>query len=217
MIIVWFCLNGPVLADPNAAQFAADRARLERIVATENLDTSVPRPSWAQWIVDVGNEVARAFATLIGDNISLAGSVVEFLGALLFLIVAVVLGALIWSFWRRRRKPPSSAEKVATLAGQVQVSSSVDWEVELEKCLARHDIRGALEALWFFLAVGLGQTTVDPSATTRELVLRAEARPERRRDLLREIRPLDRMIYGGTKPAADDVRALHQRLREVMA
>ena len=58
---------------------------------------------------------------------------------------------------------------------------------------------------------------VDPAATTRELVRGAPIPAAGRVQLLREIRPLDHMLYSGRATEAEAVRALGGRLREVLS
>jgi hypothetical protein len=81
-----------------------------------------------------------------------------------------------------------------------------DWAAEAQARLARGDVRGALEAAWWWLATALS-ATVDPTATTRELVTGAG-----RSDLVPLARRMDALTYGAAPPTVADVRDLLKRV-----
>ena len=95
-----------------------------------------------------------------------------------------------------------------TDAAAPSLPPGADWEGELERRLARGDVPAALEALWWWLAGRLEAPAAEASWTTRELVVRAG-----RRDLLRLVMPLDRLLYGAGQPSEGEVRGLFASLR----
>ena len=64
------------------------------------------------------------------------------------------------------------------------------------------------EALWWWLAGVLVGDRAEASWTSRELVARAG-----RRDLLADVRRLDRLMYGAGRRRIEDVRDLWRALR----
>ncbi len=91
-------------------------------------------------------------------------------------------------------------------------AGALDWESLLEENLATGRVSAALEALWWWLAERLIPRGAEPSWTSRELVLVAG-----RRDLLAQVRSLDRMLYGAAPPEVGEVRQLWGQLREAVS
>lgn len=191
---------------------AADPVLVERALREGAVATERPGSSLAEYAGDVGGAVARFVMELLGTILNAVGGAVSasFLTGVLFLVVALALGALVFLvlrwFWQRPAARP--AVELVPAGGSPELPPGADWEAEVERRLARGEIRPALEALWWWLAGRLAALQAERSWTTRELVQRAG-----RQDLLRAVVPLDRFLYAAGEPGAGEVRGLFESLR----
>jgi len=87
-----------------------------------------------------------------------------------------------------------------------------DWLAALETRVRSGDARGALEALWWWLAGAVGFAQADPSWTLRDLLRRSG-----RSDLFPFASELERLSYGPIAPRPAEVRELLRRLRARLA
>lgn len=99
----------------------------------------------------------------------------------------------------------------------------VDWLARAHELLRHGNTRDALGALWRFLVNGLhqrGLAVYEPELTNHEFVGRvARSSPQwPNNDRLRRLgQQLDRGIYGGADPTADEVDQLIATARELLA
>lgn len=130
----------------------------------------------------------------------LVGVLLALLAVLVFLLVRRLLA--------NRRQRSDGDGRVRAEAPRRPVHASRDWAEELRLRLEEGDVAGALEALWWWLATGVGVPDADPAWTSRELLAAAG-----RLDLRRPVRRLDHMIYGPEPPRIDQVREFWHSLR----
>ncbi len=197
---------------PAARSLEADRQQLRQVMIETGIVTDPPRPGLTLWLRDI----TAAFSRWLADRMAsvlprLAQRVVPFFEPILILLLGfltVVLFAFLvrFAFDRRQRRAPSP-DPTAILPA-AEATPARDWEAELRRRLAGGDVVAAIEALWWWLASGLVGEQAEPSWTSRELVVKAG-----RRDLLADVRRLDRMMYGTARPSADDVDRLWSDLR----
>ncbi len=140
------------------------------------------------------------------------------LGAAEVVALAVVLIAaalIVLSIARRMRAMRSRDPSVPDLgwADAPDAAPSLDrsaWRRRLEERLSSGDVAGALEALWWWLAVSLSpDSRIDASKTTRELLETAH-----RLELARLGSSLDVLMYGRRIPSPGDVTACLARFEE---
>ncbi len=206
------CLEQPWQSLP------ADVELLRQVAADGELRGGSPRPSLTHYLLDLAT---AAFAPLAGWMGSVGGplaALFAWFGAagsqlLLWLILAALLLTLFIRlrsrFSRRGHESPSGVPGVPAL--QPLSAAVAEWELRLQQRLDGGDARGALEALWWSLAIRLVGSNADPAWTSRELVEKAG-----RRDLLPGVRRLDRLVWGSEQPLVEDVRQLWGRLRKVV-
>jgi hypothetical protein len=198
-----------------------DRLLLERVLRDTGVERVPGRPGIADYmlvltraIVERLHRATEPLAGLLGPHASsflLATKV--FLLAVLGLLLFVVIRWILSRGVIRRRKP--RAATAPALAGSDRedlVRGLEAWASELESHLQAGDVRGALKALWWWLARSLCGPDADPSWTSRELLDRA-----RRPDLRSFAAAFDRLAYGRDAPRVPDVRDLVGRLRRALA
>jgi hypothetical protein len=208
--------DGP--RQPRAA--AADHELLESIVREDGIESVRPRPRLGHYLADLASAFFRWLRGLLEFLAPGVGSLAAWVVRLGWLIVVIVLGVILLisalmalqrALQRRRRAAPEARAGLPTEDIRPDVGTRPDWEARLAGHLRRGDVSAALEALWWWLACRLIATEVDPTWTSRELMLEAE-----RPDLLPRVRVLDRMMYGAEPPAAEDVNRFWGELREAV-
>lgn len=195
-----------------APAIEADRALVEEAVRQGGVATERLSPR----VADYAYELTAYLGGLLERLIKAAGGAVPEsfgVGCLGFIVVLALLLAcwLALRMWLRRSKKEPAAVELAPASSAPALPPGADWEGELEGRLVRGEVHAALEALWWWLAGRLGAPAAESSWTTRELVARAG-----RRDLLRLVTPLDRLIYGAGQPTAGEVRGLFDTLRAAL-
>ena len=192
---------------------AADPALVEQALRQGQVAQERQGVGFTDYFFDFGKRVAQWLLELVGQLSAAVGGMVSadfLIGALgvLFLLAFLALVFLLLRAAFRRRKAPEKPVELVPASHAPELPPDADWEAEVERRLSRGEVRHALEALWWWLAKQLGAGGAERSWTTRELVLRSG-----RRDLLRQVMPLDRLLYAGLEPTADEVRGLARRLR----
>jgi hypothetical protein len=201
---------------------AGDRLLLERVLRETGVERVPSRPGVADYML----VVARALVERLGRVLEPLGDLLRPHSSTLVLatkvFVLVVLGMLLFVLIRwilRRRALPRQAPKSAADASAIAPSGREDlalefemWASEMDLHLEAGDVRGALNALWWWLARSLCGSDADPSWTSRELLDRA-----RRPDLRPFAAVFDRLAYGPEAPRVPEVRELVSRLRIVLA
>jgi hypothetical protein len=194
----------------------ADPAIVRRVLEETGVDQTVPSPGWSgyaeavaealfEWLRDrvPGVDAFAAFFKGLGPTVA----VVAAAGVLLLLL------ALARATLRRRRRAvpthPPAARPAPLTPGEPPDRTA--WRAEMESRLARGDVAGALEALWWWFARSLSTGHVDPSWTSHELLARSG-----RRDLAPLTRALDRLLYASERPNVDDVRRFLGRLEPLL-
>ncbi|MEL7058925.1 MAG: hypothetical protein AAGN46_02745 [Acidobacteriota bacterium] len=200
---------------PVPAAATGDAELIREIVQREAVVTEPPGPSLLErlWAL-VEGKIGWSFPSV--DLPTLPVWLAQWLPIAL-LGIALAWIAWIWLSRLRPRGAPMMDDLEIISGVPVAASGSEaparDWEREAHERLAAGRAAAALEAIWWWLACRLlPQRTVDPSWTSRELLVRAE-----RLDLAAAVRRLDRQIYGEGEPAVDDVRAMWRSLREAGA
>jgi hypothetical protein len=208
-------MTGPALAP-------GDRLLLQQILRDTGVESVPGRPGTADYMLVLARALAERLqramepvAGLFGTHAStllLAAEV--FLIGVLALLVFVVIRWIVSRRSVRRRRSAEDAASVPPLAGEEgELARGLEaWASELERHLQAGDARGALKALWWWLARALCGPDADPSWTSRELLDRA-----RRPDLRTFAAAFDRLAYGREAPRVPDVRDLVGRLRSVLA
>jgi hypothetical protein len=190
---------------------SAPRADPEALAqALSGVDQRVEPTSWGEYVAALSEALrdwlqARVEALELpfppGTGTAIAWTIVALLAVSLALLIARGVAG-----WRQRRGAAGTAStEVAIEVPEVQRPRG-DWAAEAQARLARGDVRGALEAAWWWLATALS-ATVDPTATTRELVTGAG-----RSDLVPLARRMDALTYGAAPPTVADVRDLLKRV-----
>jgi len=203
---------------PAFAVRPADPALVGRVLTETEVTRQPPSPSWtgyvgawneaiAHWIVEFFKarpEVAR--------GLSIA---VEVVGIAIVIAAVGLLGVIV----ARRMVRPRTARDIPppgwsrTPAASAARRDRTYWKSEMESRLARGDVAGALDALWWWLAASiLPGAPVDPSWTTRELLLKA-----RRPELFSMIGPLDVLMYGRKGASTGAVSACVARLEGMLS
>lgn len=209
---------GSELADVETAPPAvADHALIERILAETGVERQPPSPGFADYMQTVAEAVLRGVADWLGALRIKAQWALEPLAIGLALSLLVVLVIALFLVLRRSRREAGAARQRRTPevpVGPARSSPALDrqgWAERFEEHLSRGDVARALEAVWWWFARSVAGERVDPSWTSRELLLRCG-----RVDLLRFAGALDRMIYGAVPPRPDAVRALFGSLQEAL-
>lgn len=189
-----------------------DPVLLEQALGEVETQRSVP--DFFEYFVDLGKAFFVALMELVGSLADAVGGAVsgEFLVGLIFFLLAAGFLLLIYvviRLWQKRL--PKTSDSFELRPEAPASPQGIDWEAELEARLARGDAHAALEALWWSFAQKLGTIRADATWTTRELVLASG-----RRDLLRAVVPLDRLLYADVVVALDDVRRVRQSLLAVV-
>lgn len=215
LLVSW---AGPLLAAPPEVE-PAERELLERLIEESGVRTSPPSPGFGRWVQDV----AWSFMSWLGSFFDGIGAgeflrTVSVFGAraVFYLAIALLVFLIIRWLLRRQWNAGPDAPSVRTVGqetapGPETKRPRAEWNGLIEERLAAGDIAGACEALWWWLARGLTDGPVEPSWTSRELLVATG-----RHELRSEVRGLDRLIYGGGEPGADDVRQVWQALRDAL-
>ena len=203
---------------PAALPLEADRELLRQAMLEARIATDRSRPGLTSWARDAGLAFSRWVggwmeSALPGINQWLAPLLEPALTVLLTLLATLLLALAVrfaFEHWRRRL-PVEASAPVQHLGITADEAAARDWEGELRRCLGKGDVAASIEALWWWLANGLVADRAEPSWTSRELVVRAG-----RRDLLADVRRLDRMMYGATQPQVSEVNRLWSDLRKAL-
>jgi hypothetical protein len=198
--------SAPPLSFP---QQPADLALLQRLIEQERIARGAPGLDWSDYLVNLARAALDGLGHLLSparDAIAGLGFSMETAATVLLALLAAVITALatlaVFRLARRRRPAPLPRDAAAeTLEAAPRDPGA--WRALLEERLRAGRIAEALEAAWWWLAASVSRGPVDPSWTSRELLVRA-GRPE----LGPWAAALDRMTYGPRRPAAEDVRGL---------
>jgi hypothetical protein len=202
---------GPAAALEHAA---ADRALMDRVLREVGARPEAPDPAvleylrnLARWVLErMGNALDLAFKTVAVDRVA------QWLAAITLL---AALGAVLWLLVRRRHRPAETRPEIAAAAAAEPPHSPWDesrWKTELERLLAAGDARGALAALWWWMARALAAERAQPTWTSQELIRHAG-----RGDLAPMAVAVDRLAYGPRAPQPADVAHLYARLAGAIA
>jgi hypothetical protein len=195
---------------------AADAEVLQRVLRESGVDQTVAAPSWGGYGVAVLERFFRwvnghwphlgfleRLSGLVGPGLILA--VIGLVVLVLVLVARSMLDAR-----RRRAAAPSPVLTIPTRTPVLEKSRE-GWRQEIERRLAAGDLAGALEALWWWFARALTSARVDPAWTSRELLAHA-----RRPDLGGLALGLDRLLYGPSRPRAEDIDGFLRHAEEAL-
>ncbi len=197
----------------------ADAELVRRILTGTGVVREPSRPSLAGYVSAWGEAIARWIADFFSARPELAEGIVTAMELVAIGVVATAAALLIVVLLRRASRlkpasppPPPGWSRIPEPAPPAALDRTA-WKSELEARLARGDVAGALEALWWWLAASLSLgVPVDPSWTTRELLVKA-----RRPELMGTSAALDVLMYGRGIPSPADVRACLARFEERLA
>jgi hypothetical protein len=191
---------------------------VERILVESGVDRTVPPPGWVGYFMALAEAFVEwssgwfpglrglsSISTKLGPRTTLL------LTAVLLLILCALLRVAVLSRRTRRAAPPPPALS-PSLARTSPDRDRAAWRQEIDRRLAARDISGALEALWWWFARSVSSSHVDPSWTSRELLVCCG-----RGDLATFARALDRLLYGAERPGSEDLRRFLQGLEEALA
>jgi len=195
---------------------SADQALLQRVLDEQAVARALPEPSWLEYfwhvlLTAVEAVVQPVLARLGGLPV---GGVARALAIAALAVVILLAVGLAVRFLRRRRAAaadPAGASAAPTPEADEAARPAASWRDVLEARLAAGDVAGAVEALWWWLAITVSREPVDASWTTRELLARAG-----RSDLRALGTGLDRLTYAAARPRPDDVRAFVDRLQAAL-
>lgn len=202
-------------AEASATVVAADRQLLDDIFERQGMTATRSKPGFGAYLQDVGSAVGRTVASwlsvrlggLSGTTSQLIGYIAYALLAILAVFVLILIGRALWRYYGR---PRSGDEELRDLRPAAQsAADGVAWDSVLQEAVQAGDVSRAIEALWWWLAETLG-CHADGSWTSRELVQRAG-----RRDLLPQVRRLDRLLFSPQVPAMGDVEGLWHDLQQL--
>jgi hypothetical protein len=213
-----FASDSGALIDAQPAPYAAraERELVDRLFLETGAVRELPTPSWTEYIGMLGNALLRALFSRFPEINPPQGDWARVVAwGLLAVIVAGLMVILIrWILPRRGASARTAAAVVLDALDRARsLSPSRDaWREEIRKRLAGGDVDGALEALWWWFARSVLERAIDPSWTSRELLIQA-GRP----DLQRQAVLLDRMLYGPVRPRAADILRLARTLEGALA
>ncbi len=204
---------------PLARAREADQQLLRQVMLEAGVTTDRPRPGLTLWSRDAGSVFSRWLVDWMERVVPrVARRVAPFFESAVMIVLALLSFVLLvflarFAFDRWRARPPSRTPAPHLGAATApRALGERDREAELRRCLESGDVVAAIEALWWWLASRLMAESAEPSWTSRELVTKAG-----RRDLLADVRRLDRMMYGAARPSSDEVGRLWSDLRGLVA
>lgn len=194
---------------------SVDAAVLKDVFEKTHVVRTPASASIAGWF----GAVLAAFFRWLADIPGLSEGLFETAQWLAIAVLAIVGTLLVLSLFRRLRlgrgpRGPSVPSLSWTeVPEEASSGDRLEWRRRLEERLARGDVAGALEALWWWIAFSLAPgSEIDESWTTREL-LEAARRP----DLRRLGAALDVLLYGRRSPSRQDVAECLARFEERLA
>lgn len=202
----------PAVASPSPVVLphqSADHALLQRLIEQERIAQAVPDPAWSDYLVRLaraGLDGLEALLSPMRDILAGLGLPMKTVAVVLFGLLAgmiVVLATIAVLRLVRGRRPEMLPRDAIEKTLEPAPRDPDVWRALLEERLRAGGISDALEAVWWWLAASVSRGPVDPSWTSRELLLRA-GRP----DLGPWAAALDRMTYGARRPDAEAVRGL---------
>ncbi len=206
---------------PEVRSLEADQLLLRQVVSEARITTDRSKPGPTLWLQDAGLAVGRRMAGWMERVLpKFARRAAPFFEPVLLVLLALLAALLLvflvrLAFEHRRRalpaprRPGAATDRAAPPPGEGQARH--DWATELRRHLGSGDVTAAIEALWWWLASCLVAERAEPSWTSRELVIKAG-----RRDLLADVRRLDRMMYGAVRPSTREIGRLWDDLRGVV-
>jgi len=216
---------GTLLEAPRAPRGAppiswtrADAALLQRVLSESRVDRVPAGPRWSSYLEAWAEAVTRWLARLLGKHPDMLAGVVKGVEVMAWLLAGAALFLVgYWLVrWATRRSASATSTEVTQVrerAGEMSpVWTPQQWRQNLERRLACADVVGALSALWWWLARSVVGPEVDESWTSQQVLTAS-----RRHDLTDEVRQLDRMIYGASRPAVEEVRALFKQFSRSVA
>jgi hypothetical protein len=205
---------GAAVTGPLLEPATADHALMERVLQEVGAPRAVPTPGAGDYLADLMQRLIARLGQALGfaiDRTSLAPLAWAVSGLLLVAALAVVAWLIVRG--RRGRAAPAPPEAARPVAERREaVWSGERWQQELERLLAAGDARGALSALWWWMARRLAAERAQESWTSQELLRHAG-----RADLAPLAVAVDRLAYGVAAPRAADVARVYARLSGALA
>lgn len=207
----------PLAADPPRPTPAqGDTALVARAIRETSADTRPPEPSLREWLQAVIERVMGRLIELTSASVGTRRWIARGAAVLATALTAtalVMLALLLGKTWRQRlRKARGVAD--GSLAGEAPpggLPGAAAWWCLVETSIEAEDLPRALAALWWFVAASLLGDSVQPSWTTRRLVIssgRGELAPLAWR--------LDALAWGPGLASLAEVRRLADELRKAV-
>ncbi|MEM7482651.1 MAG: hypothetical protein AAF481_15850 [Acidobacteriota bacterium] len=198
---------------------AGDRPAVEPIYEQYGLEREAATPGLSEWISQTIERLVDRLRSRVDLEVGTPSR--RLLKGVAWTVIVLALCALLWAAvrWMIRRRSATVGEAEQPLPATESAVGTPDWRSELFRRLDRGDTSGALEALWWWLAERLAQSTAPDTAqeaarsttlaswTGRELIRRS-----RRPDLSDSVSVLDRLRYGPIAPQVPQVRSLLEDL-----
>ena len=211
-------LQSIATASPSIAAAEADHRIVAQIIQESHVATSLPGRSWSAYFGDLADAVIDrivAFVSPLKGYVDDLGPVLSVgIRILAFAVVVLAVAATAHLLIQRFLRPATPEDDAVAIPSdrEQRLRDEKAWRQELERRLARKDVTGALEALWWWMARSIAGAGVDPSWSSRELLANSQ-----REDLSSELRGLDRMRYGTEPPSISEIERFLARLEEVLA
>ena len=198
-------MTAPVRADPELVRRVLEETRVE---------TRLPQPGVADYLQDLLRGLIHRISELLAPLQDYAGGLSKALLIVLgsvvtagfVLLIAVVIRSLLR--WLRSGEQGRQEGAVEALSPPEPPNwGESAWRAELERRMGRADVKGSLEATWWWIARSIADERAETSWSSRELLDRAG-----RRDLGDALAKLDRMRFGALLPSVGDVGDLVSQL-----
>lgn len=199
---------------------AVERQLLQDLYEQHGLDGRADEPDVSLYLQDLGRAFGDRLTSWLDRHLgTFASATSAIIGPVAYglLLLLAVVSLTLWGriLWRRRAGSQVDDPSLQRLdkprpAGGAH-GAVVAWEAQLRRFITAGDVPRAVEALWWWLAEALG-TVADGAWTSRELVQHAG-----RRDLMPQVRRLDRLIYGSGQPSIGEVSGLWHDLQSEVA
>src|SRR5262249_14971895 len=151
------------------------RQLVERVLAEVGAPRQAPAPGVLEYLRDLVERAVARLSDLFGlalGRVALEQVAWWLAGSALVVALGAIGGLLV----RRRRGMPAAQPKEKPETASERREDAWDearWKSELERQLAAGDARGALSALWWWMARALAAERVQPAWTSQELLRHA--------------------------------------------
>lgn len=188
-----------------------DRGLIDEIYDRSTIREEEAGPALASYL---GYLVVRAATAIVGPAAERAASFAEIPFWVLIALSVLAVGLAIWMLvrgliGRRTRVAARGATEIEAETGPTIERTPEEWLAQHQRALREGDVTAALGSLWWWVATVVAPPGLDGSWTSRDL-----ARAVTRDGLIRGLRRLDELAFGGGAAAESDIARLHASLTE---